>query len=337
MREGSQRRISPWRYRVTLYSIPGLTIDSTGIPGLTIDSTGIRDGDFPAMMNFVVELPTFFYSSRTPFPRMIIIKLGGSVITRKGEYATFNTAVMENIAGELSRYRGGEPMVIVHGAGSFGHILAREHSLRNPVRNGELPKGIARVQRDVRKLNLMVMDHLLERALHVVSVAPSLCASLHDGTLTRFDSDLIRRYLDLGTIPVLFGDVVPDDIRGVSILSGDTIMERLAADHRPAKAVFVLDVDGFFDRPPSDEGAILHGTLTADDLLRILGTEPVSSKSRTEVVDITGGIRGKMESALRIARFGTDTYLVNGGRQGRLSSIMNDLPAVSTKIEGVRR
>jgi isopentenyl phosphate kinase len=272
---------------------------------------------------------------------MIIIKLGGSVITRKGEYATLNSAVMENVARELSEYRGSEPLVIVHGAGSFGHILAKQYNLKDPVRDSELPKGIALVQRDVRKLNLLVMEPLLAIGLPVVSVPPALATELDDGALAWFDEGMFARYLDIGTIPVTFGDVVPDRKRGVSILSGDTIMERLVEDFPVSKAVFVLDVDGFFDRPPSEEGAILYTSLSSDDLrdalLKDQTSGPVSSKDITDVVDITGSIRGKMESALRIADSGTDTYLVNGHQPSRLSSILNDRPAISTKIEGVRR
>lgn len=268
---------------------------------------------------------------------MIIIKLGGSVITRKGEYATINSGVMENIAAELSDYRGSESMVIVHGAGSFGHILAKQYNLKDPVRDSELPSGIALVQRDVRKLNLFVMGSLLDAGLPVVSIPPGLNAELDDGELASFDHRPFQRYLDLGMIPVAFGDVVPDRKRGVSILSGDTIMERLVEDFIVSKAIFVLDVDGFFDRPPTEEGAELYGTMTTDDLKEVLAAEPVSSKSISDVVDITGSIRGKMESAMRIAGFGTDTFLVNGHERSRLSSILNDQPAVSTKIEGVQR
>ena len=266
---------------------------------------------------------------------MIIIKLGGSVITRKGEYATLNSTVMENVARELSEYRGVDPLVIVHGAGSFGHILAKQYSLKHPVRDEKLPMGIALVQRDVRKLNLLVMEQLINSGLPVVSIPPALCAELDDGDLVWFDSDLIRRYLDLGMIPVTFGDVVPDRTRGVSILSGDTIMEQLVEDFAVRKSVFVLDVDGFYDRPPSEDGAKLYKELRGEDLDRILRTEPVSSKDISDVVDITGSIRGKMESAVRIAGSGTDTFLVNGHERTRLSSILNDQPAISTKIKGV--
>lgn len=265
---------------------------------------------------------------------MIIIKLGGSVITRKREYATMNSGVVRMISEELSGYAGREPMIIIHGAGSFGHILAKEYGLKDPTPSDELPMGIARVQRDVRHLNLMVVEELVEHGIPAVSVPPALCTGLYNGDLAWFEGDIFQKYLDLGTVPVTFGDVVPDAKRGVSILSGDVLMERLAKEFDADRAVFVLDVDGFFDRQPDMQGAAVFKELTVDELGSILRTGPVSSKNMNEVVDITGSILGKMESALRIARGGTDTYLVNGQVRDRLTDVLNANATVSTMIKG---
>ncbi len=268
---------------------------------------------------------------------MIIIKLGGSVITKKGDYATLNSAVVDTLSRALSGYKGRESLIIVHGAGSFGHILAKKYSLKNPSPSADLPMGISKVQRDVRQLNLLIMNSLIDHGIPAASIPPAVCSELEDGTLVSFDSSVFRRFLDQNTIPVTFGDVVPDRKRGVSILSGDTIMEQLAIDFTVSKAVFVLDVDGFFDRPPNEDGAEVYRELDAEALEGVLRTTPVSSKNISEVVDITGSIRGKMESVLRIARSGTDCYLVNGREGPRISDILNDSPTISTKVKGVKR
>ena len=58
---------------------------------------------------------------------MIIVKLGGSIITDKAEYRKFRADTVDRLAGEI--VSSGKQVIIVHGAGSFGHILAKEHSL----------------------------------------------------------------------------------------------------------------------------------------------------------------------------------------------------------------
>ena len=58
---------------------------------------------------------------------MFIIKLGGSVITQKEKQATFRVDVMNNLAKQISQSV--EPVILIHGAGSFGHGFARQYSL----------------------------------------------------------------------------------------------------------------------------------------------------------------------------------------------------------------
>lgn len=266
---------------------------------------------------------------------MIILKLGGSVITQKENYATLNTAVLNSISDEISEVMP-KPMVIVHGAGSFGHQLARDYGLKSPKKDSALPMKIAQVQRDVRTLNLYVLNSLLSSGIPAVSLPPSVCTELSSDRISSFDMNPFSEFLKLGNVPVSFGDVVPDKVKGASILSGDTIMETLSEKYHPEKAVFVLDVDGFFDRPP-DDSAVLYRELTVSELEEILNSKPLNSIIRNGVVDITGGIRTKMESALRIARSGTDTFLVNGKVKGRVRDVLLGRPTEFTLIKGEKK
>jgi isopentenyl phosphate kinase len=55
----------------------------------------------------------------------VILKLGGSAITEKGAYeGVVKEDALLRIAKEVSQYRG--KMIIVHGAGSFGHNLCKK-------------------------------------------------------------------------------------------------------------------------------------------------------------------------------------------------------------------
>ena len=49
---------------------------------------------------------------------MILIKLGGSVITDKSQYKKFDREQAERLCREIAE--SGVPVIIVHGAGSFG-------------------------------------------------------------------------------------------------------------------------------------------------------------------------------------------------------------------------
>ena len=66
----------------------------------------------------------------------VILKLGGSVITDKGaDEGVVREADLLRIAKEVSEFRG--KMIVVHGAGSFGHTHAKKYGLdRSLIRKG---------------------------------------------------------------------------------------------------------------------------------------------------------------------------------------------------------
>src|SRR5947208_2272012 len=58
---------------------------------------------------------------------MLLVKLGGSVVTEKAHLRTPRPAAIHRLARELASVR--QPLLVVHGAGSYGHILASRHRL----------------------------------------------------------------------------------------------------------------------------------------------------------------------------------------------------------------
>ncbi|MEM2715383.1 MAG: acetylglutamate kinase, partial [Candidatus Thermoplasmatota archaeon] len=52
---------------------------------------------------------------------MIIIKIGGSVISNKEKPFSFNEKIVEQIAEEIKYFYPEKKFLIVHGGGSYGH------------------------------------------------------------------------------------------------------------------------------------------------------------------------------------------------------------------------
>lgn len=66
---------------------------------------------------------------------MIILKLGGSIITRKDKTKpTLNPANLERIAQEISVAKI-KKLIIIHGAGSFGHPYAQKYGIGSVIKN----------------------------------------------------------------------------------------------------------------------------------------------------------------------------------------------------------
>src|SRR4030067_597890 len=102
---------------------------------------------------------------------MLLVKLGGSVITDKAKLRTARPLDLDRLAGGDAPAR--DDLILVHGAGSFGHILAEKYSLHKGYHDDSQLEGVAEVQRDVRGLNLMVVDALRGAGTRPVAIPPS--------------------------------------------------------------------------------------------------------------------------------------------------------------------
>ena len=77
---------------------------------------------------------------------MIAVKIGGSVITRKDTYRHFLPDVCRNIVKSLSPFR--NELIVSHGGGSFGHILAKEANLPYEL-NERTKRYFSRIHTDI--------------------------------------------------------------------------------------------------------------------------------------------------------------------------------------------
>src|SRR5207249_2028072 len=212
---------------------------------------------------------------------MLLVKLGGSVVTEKAHLRTPRPAAIHRLARELASVR--QPLLVVHGAGSYGHILASRHRLNEGGSRPARRAAAARVQADVRELDALVVGALNRTGLSAVPIPPSAVLSLDDGRVSTMDLTPFLEFASMEFTPVTFGDVVRDVRRGFSVCSGDLMMLELARAFRPDRAVFAADVDGLFTADPKRRRtARLLDVVGPKDLSSI----EFSSPSRTDLTEI---------------------------------------------------
>jgi isopentenyl phosphate kinase len=256
---------------------------------------------------------------------MYVIKLGGSVITDKSKKNTYKHDVTLRLVSEIVAAQ--KQIIVVHGAGSFGHILAKKYELHKGYKNKDKLPGIAEVQRDVKVLSLKVLDTFLEGGMNAVSLAPSAFLVNQASNIKHMDTGNFRRYLEADITPITFGDVVVDESLMFSIVSGDQLMLELAKVFRPEMVIFVADVDGIYTGNPNlDKDAQLLPTVNKEVLSGI-------GESQGEVDDVTGSILGKSKIMLEIAAHGMDTIILNGNAQNRLKDALMGRNVICTKFE----
>jgi len=264
---------------------------------------------------------------------MIIIKFGGSVITHKAKKGIFNSNTTHKLLKELRDFYDekniNEPefnydLIIVHGAGSFGHISARKYHLDEGYRDRAQLMGLTEVHNDVRELNLKFMNELLLTGFPVISIPPMAILRNRAKMISYMDTEIFQKVLDMQCIPVTFGDVVPDDSLGFSICSGDSIIQKLANLYHPSRVIFLTDVEGLFtNNPILDPKAELILDLTPDSFASACTSENVNP-------DVTGSIYLKSKIALALAKDGIETYIINGNISGRLSAALHGSEVVGT-------
>ena len=156
---------------------------------------------------------------------MILIKFGGSAITDKSRYRTFNAELVKRLCKEIKE--SGEKVIIIHGAGSFGHVLAKENHLNDGFKDDSQIPAVAQVCYDMRDLNGMIVKELNDAGLPAISVPTGSCFMMEDRRLIIDDPSVLTSMFEKGIMPVMFGDVVMDRELGFAICSGDQIMELL--------------------------------------------------------------------------------------------------------------
>lgn len=244
---------------------------------------------------------------------MILIKLGGSVITDKSQYKKFNKEQTARLCREIAE--SGRSVMIVHGAGSYGHVLAKRYAIQNGLVDFAQVSPAAMVHHDAMELGLLVTSELMAVGIPAASLSPGSCFVMDEGRLVVNDEEVIRRMSHVGIMPVTHGDVVMDRQKGFAIVSGDELMEVMARIFKPERIVFVSDIDGLYDSNPKENPEARMIPEVTQEIL-----DGVSSDE--DVDDVTGGVRNKMEAMLRMCSPDRDCVLVNGTVPGRLLSLL---------------
>ncbi|MHB8360616.1 MAG: isopentenyl phosphate kinase [Thermoplasmataceae archaeon] len=234
---------------------------------------------------------------------MIVIKLGGSFITDKSKYRTFRRKETERALSEIVNLH--QKFALIHGAGSYGHILCKENGFPGPFEDKEVQ--VSRVKRDTDSLNSEIISILIEMGISCLSFSPFDLR--RKGT---FDYTPVLKAIESGFVPVLYGDIYLDS-REVKIYSGDSIMFDLCNLLNPESAVFMGDVDGVFDGDPK--------RIPGSSLLRTVEVEQSFLEPEN---DVTGGMGGKFKTMKRISALGVRTYMMNGFFPERIREIGTD-------------
>ena len=255
---------------------------------------------------------------------LIIIKFGGSLITDKSsDTPKINNKHLKSISNILSQSK--YDLIIVHGAGSFGHPIAKKFNITKGL-NDDIAQNnaIKETRKQVRELNIIFCEFLHKAGIKTETIVPSSSMTTNGPKeIVNFPYNLFSKVLSENKVPVTFGDVTNDKLQGINILSGDVLMMELAEFYKPTYSIFVMDYPGVFDGKPDNPNSKIIPLVTQEtiDILK-------RQKQSKNIADVTGGLIGKIECAIEIAKYG-DTWITN---LDSLNDFLNNKPSGSKVI-----
>ncbi len=214
----------------------------------------------------------------------LVVKLGGSVITEKDRAETLDGAAVDRAADAVASVD--EDLVLVHGGGSFGHHHAEAHDVSTTSGSDDW-RAVADVHGAMTTLNSLVLSRLHERDVPAVPIHPLSTADRDaDGDLT-LPTGAVERLVGEGFVPVLHGDTVAHEGRGVTILSGDEVVAELAALPGVDRVGLCSTVPGVLR-----DDAVIPEIRAFDDVADVVGG--------SDATDVSGGMAGKVRTLLDV-------------------------------------
>ena len=264
----------------------------------------------------------------------VYIKLGGSLITDKRKPETARLDVLARLAAELAEARRLRPelqLILGHGSGSFGHVVGEKYGTRSGVRTPHEWYGFAATADAAARLNRIVTGALLAAHLPVWSLQPGVAVYCADGRIETGPEMMVQRALARGLVPLLFGDVALDSVRGGTIISTEELFAWLTKHIFPKRMLLLGEVDGIFSADPLlDSAALPIPSIGPEDEIEAL-------VGRSYGVDVTGGMAEKVRQALDLVSTyaGLEVVICSGLIPGQLLTTLTDPEQhVGTRIHG---
>jgi isopentenyl phosphate kinase len=229
---------------------------------------------------------------------LVLLKLGGSLITDKARPLTAREGLIRQLAGEVAVFRKAHPetsLVVGHGSGSFGHAIASQYQTQNGVHTLEEWQGFAEVWQAAHQLNQIVIRHLAEAGLPVITFAPSAGITADAREVAAWDLAPLKEALAHRLIPVVLGDVVFDRTLGGTIFSTEKVFQYLTQALHPDRLLLAGIEKGVYSDPARSKAII--PVITPENHAAVL-----PQLSGSHHADVTGGMQSKVALMLALVQ-----------------------------------
>lgn len=259
---------------------------------------------------------------------IIILKLGGGLLTDKNKPFSLREDVIESTIQQI--IDSGKKIILIHGGGSFGHPLAKKYDISNglniSIENQVL--GLAETHRAMNKFNSVIVNKFIEKNSPALSIQASSIFVRKSNINVLYSIQPIEMCLNLDMIPILYGDIIFDTQNSFSILSGDDIALEICRnlnEYNVSKVIYAMETDGIWIEN-EEKGKILCKKVRSVDL------ESLDLANLEEKIDVTGGIRGKINIIKRLCECNVQVQLINGLKNNNILKALKNQDFECTSV-----
>lgn len=236
---------------------------------------------------------------------IIIVKIGGSVITKKsGSY--IDTKAIERIGKNLIGAK--ERLILIHGTGHIGKPPAIKYGY---VKTKYLPPAknllALKIKNEIDKLTTSVKNSLCNLGVPVLDIDNNYFINYKSGD---WESKPLLRTIKIlvanKVVPLFSGNFIPTKNGGFEVLSSDEIVLLLARLIKPKRIVFLTDVDGILDK--------------MGNKLQFFNSTQLKQLQKSNE-DVSGGMKEKAKIGIITKNYCKECIIANG--RGDISFIQN--------------
>ncbi|EDR26024.1 hypothetical protein, conserved [Entamoeba dispar SAW760] len=224
-------------------------------------------------------------------PNLIILKIGGSYLTEKnrvdGPPVLENIHVFSKCLAQFIHSHPKQPIILAHGAGSFGHVPAAKYHLAE----GFHKTGVIECEMAMQELSSVIVNSLIKEGVSAIPFHPFNFVVTENKRIVDMYLQPLQMMINQGIIPVVHGDIAMDIIQGSCILSADQLVPELAIRFGCSRIGFICNTPVLNDK---GEVIPLINEQNYDSIKKFL--------HGCKGVDVTGGMAGKISELMIAAK-----------------------------------
>ncbi len=242
--------------------------------------------------------------------KRIVVKVGSNVLTRDDDRRTLDVTRVSSLVDQLAylRAKGFEVVLVTSGAVACGRSILGPEDELDSVEKRQVYSAVGQVR-------LMNLYHTLFNDWGItVGQVLTMKENFAPGVEFSNQKACMEAMLRSGVMPIVNEN---DTVCITELMFTDNDeLSSLVADMIGADILVILsNIDGVYDRNPSEPGAVLIPVVGSDDDIASFIDEKRSSAGR-------GGMKSKAAAAMAMAAKGKTVIIANGKRENILTDIM---------------